>query len=195
VAWIDGHHITHWRDGGTTSLDNTAALCANHHGVVHRTGWTLTTDPDGTHTITRPDGETLTSPPPRRQRPPTLPLHHRDRPPDPWTSPSPGTSTGDGDDLGHGTCAHGRLPSTITVRLPDEASTAGRGAEPGHLDADPGHDRRPAGSRDGTAPVDSNAGRGTGPRIHSGRYPDMVVELPGSPGRRSVTLVEITFAA
>jgi hypothetical protein len=39
VVWIDGHHITHWREGGVTSLDNTAALCANHlpsHRATHR---------------------------------------------------------------------------------------------------------------------------------------------------------------
>lgn len=34
--WCDAHHIVHWVDGGPTSLDNTALLCARHHTIVHR---------------------------------------------------------------------------------------------------------------------------------------------------------------
>ena len=72
AAWLDGHHVTHWDRGGPTSLANVAALCAGHHGVVHRSGWTMTCDDDGMMTITRPDATVLTSPPPRRRRPPNL---------------------------------------------------------------------------------------------------------------------------
>ena len=72
AAWLDGHHVTHWDRGGPTSLANVAALCTGHHGVVHRRGWTMTSDDDGSMAITRPDGTVLTSPPPRRQRPPDL---------------------------------------------------------------------------------------------------------------------------
>jgi hypothetical protein len=76
VDWIDGHHVTHWRHGGTTDLDNTLALCATHHGYAHRDGWTCEVDPDtGAVTVTRPDG-TPTTGPPRAARPPRLPLHH-----------------------------------------------------------------------------------------------------------------------
>jgi hypothetical protein len=76
ATWIDGHHITHWRHGGTTSLDNTLALCANHHGAVHRNRWSCTVDPTtGAVTVTGPDGSTTTGPP-RDARPPELPLHH-----------------------------------------------------------------------------------------------------------------------
>jgi len=56
-------------------MNNLAALCAAHHGVVHRNDWTMTVAPDGTATFTRPDGSTLTSPPPRTRRPDRLPLH------------------------------------------------------------------------------------------------------------------------
>jgi hypothetical protein len=76
IDWTDGHHITHWRHGGTTNLDNTLALCTTHHSTVHTDGWTCTVDPDtGAVTVTRPDGTTTTGPP-RRSRPPELPLHH-----------------------------------------------------------------------------------------------------------------------
>jgi hypothetical protein len=33
------HHITHWADGGQTSLDNLALLCGHHHRVIHNTPW------------------------------------------------------------------------------------------------------------------------------------------------------------
>jgi hypothetical protein len=76
VDWIDGHHVTHWRDGGLTDLDNTLALCANHHGTVHRDGWTCQVDETGAVTVTRPDGRTTTGPPPAANPPPVLPIHH-----------------------------------------------------------------------------------------------------------------------
>src|SRR6476661_3957361 len=31
------HHITHWADGGGTSLDNLVLLCGHHHRTLHRT--------------------------------------------------------------------------------------------------------------------------------------------------------------
>jgi 5-methylcytosine-specific restriction endonuclease McrA len=33
--WTDAHHIRHWADGGTTSLDNLVLLCRQHHRAVH----------------------------------------------------------------------------------------------------------------------------------------------------------------
>lgn len=42
VTWCDAHHVTHWVDGGRTSLDNTAMLCGRHHTVVHQEGRTAT---------------------------------------------------------------------------------------------------------------------------------------------------------
>ena len=51
------HHLTARADGGTTSLDNCVLLCAFHHlTVIHRWGWTLTLQPDGTTTATAPGG-------------------------------------------------------------------------------------------------------------------------------------------
>jgi hypothetical protein len=76
TAWVHAHHLDHWETGGSTDLANLAGLCATHHGVVHRHGWDLELEPDGTLLFRRPDGHTLTSPPPRRHRPPPIPLHH-----------------------------------------------------------------------------------------------------------------------
>jgi hypothetical protein len=46
-AWTDAHHVTHWADGGQTSLANTALLCGRHHTVVHQRGLTATVTNDG----------------------------------------------------------------------------------------------------------------------------------------------------
>ncbi len=76
TAWVHAHHLSHWEAGGATDLANLAGLCAAHHGVVHRRGWALELEPDGTLVFRRPDGHTVTSAPPRRHRPPLLPLYH-----------------------------------------------------------------------------------------------------------------------
>jgi hypothetical protein len=57
--WCDAHHITHWQHGGTTDLDNLALLCRHHHGVTHRTGWTMTIDAHQRLEWTTPTGHTL----------------------------------------------------------------------------------------------------------------------------------------
>jgi len=45
------HHLRHKGHGGKTSLDNCILLCFFHHAVmIHRTGWTLVRNPDGTTT-------------------------------------------------------------------------------------------------------------------------------------------------
>lgn len=33
--WTDAHHIRHWADGGSTSLDNLVLLRRHHHRAVH----------------------------------------------------------------------------------------------------------------------------------------------------------------
>ncbi|MEQ1910689.1 MAG: DUF222 domain-containing protein [Vicinamibacterales bacterium] len=55
----DAHHITHWADGGATSLDNLALLCRRHHRAVHEGGFGITQYPDGTLVFHRPDGRAL----------------------------------------------------------------------------------------------------------------------------------------
>jgi hypothetical protein len=45
------HHLRHKGHGGETSLDNCLTLCFFHHAVmIHRMGWTLVRNPDGTTT-------------------------------------------------------------------------------------------------------------------------------------------------
>ncbi len=35
------HHITHWADGGPTSLENLILLCGHHHRLVHSGPWNI----------------------------------------------------------------------------------------------------------------------------------------------------------
>ena len=52
------HHLKPRSKGGPTSLANCTLLCAFHHLVaIHRWGWTLTLNPDGTTVATSPDGQ------------------------------------------------------------------------------------------------------------------------------------------
>ena len=61
--WCDAHHITPWQAAGSTDLANLASLCRHHHGVTHRTGWTMVANPspNQTFTWTTPTHTTLTS--------------------------------------------------------------------------------------------------------------------------------------
>jgi hypothetical protein len=50
------HHTKHKANGGTTSVKDCVLLCAFHHQVViHRWGWTLIVNPDGTTTAWNKD--------------------------------------------------------------------------------------------------------------------------------------------
>ena len=50
------HHVKHKADGGQTSVRDCVLLCWFHHQVViHRWGWTLVLNPDGTTTAWNPD--------------------------------------------------------------------------------------------------------------------------------------------
>jgi hypothetical protein len=56
AAACEVHHVKHKADGGHTSLQGCVLLCSFHHQVViHRWGWTLTLNPDGTTTAWNPD--------------------------------------------------------------------------------------------------------------------------------------------
>jgi hypothetical protein len=46
-SWVEGHHIRHWLDGGTTSLGNAALVCTVHHHLVHDGGWQIRMGTDG----------------------------------------------------------------------------------------------------------------------------------------------------
>jgi 5-methylcytosine-specific restriction protein A len=60
----DIHHIKPWEAGGTTDIALLLPLCRHHHGVTHRKGWQLVTNPDHTYTWTTPLGDQLHSRPP-----------------------------------------------------------------------------------------------------------------------------------
>jgi hypothetical protein len=56
AAVCDVHHIRHKGNGGHTSLTNCVLLCRYHHQIaVHRQGWTLILNPDGTTTAWNKD--------------------------------------------------------------------------------------------------------------------------------------------
>ncbi|TCC31169.1 HNH endonuclease [Kribbella sindirgiensis] len=64
-AMSEAHHITHWADGGPTSLDNLALLCKRDHINVHQGRLTITLT-NGHPTVTRPTWSDP-DPPPLRQ--------------------------------------------------------------------------------------------------------------------------------
>ena len=71
AAWCDVHHIEHKRDGGKTSVKTCVTLCQFHHDVcVHRWGWRIVLNPDGTVSVYGPDGQVQHShsPPPPTTR-------------------------------------------------------------------------------------------------------------------------------
>ncbi|KAA3640010.1 MAG: HNH endonuclease [Armatimonadetes bacterium] len=35
-SWCDAHHLTHWANGGQTSLNNMTLLCRTHHRATHQ---------------------------------------------------------------------------------------------------------------------------------------------------------------
>ena len=56
------HHIIPRSQGGPACLANLVNLCAFHHLIaIHRWGWGITLNPDGSVTATGPDGRTLHS--------------------------------------------------------------------------------------------------------------------------------------
>ncbi len=56
AAACEVHHLKHKARGGKTSVKDCILLCTFHHQVViHRWGWTLVLNPDGTTTAWNPD--------------------------------------------------------------------------------------------------------------------------------------------
>ncbi len=56
AAACEVHHTKHKANGGTTSVTDCVLLCTFHHQVViHRWGWTLVLNPDGTTTAWNKD--------------------------------------------------------------------------------------------------------------------------------------------
>jgi hypothetical protein len=56
-AACQAHHVLPRSAGGVTALHNLTLLCSFHHLIaVHRWGWKLVLNADGTTTATSPDG-------------------------------------------------------------------------------------------------------------------------------------------
>jgi len=55
----DAHHVEHWADGGSTSLDNLMLLCRRHHTLVHEGGVSVERDALGSLTFVRPCGRII----------------------------------------------------------------------------------------------------------------------------------------
>lgn len=63
------HHLTHWADGGPTTLDNLALLCSHHHRLIHHSPWQITLHPTDHHPQFHPPPRHGHTPPPIRHRP------------------------------------------------------------------------------------------------------------------------------
>ncbi len=57
--YVDAHHITHWADGGETSLENLTLLCSYHHRALHEGGFRIGHDTDGSLYFRRLDGRVI----------------------------------------------------------------------------------------------------------------------------------------
>jgi hypothetical protein len=60
------HHVTWWRHHGLTDLDNLLPVCEQHHQKIHHDGWLITLGPNRELTIHLPDGQIMTTGPPKR---------------------------------------------------------------------------------------------------------------------------------
>ena len=64
ATWTDAHHVTWWRHGGPTKLENLVCLCRAHHRVVHKPGWSVQLIDGAIFEVTDPTGRVRTTWPP-----------------------------------------------------------------------------------------------------------------------------------
>ena len=60
------HHVIWWEHDGRSDLDNFLPVCEQHHQNIHHDGWVITLGPNRQLTIALPDGQIMTTGPPRR---------------------------------------------------------------------------------------------------------------------------------
>ena len=60
------HHVIWWRHGGRTDLENLLPVCEKHHQSIHNDGWLVALGPNRELSITLPDGQIMTTGPPKR---------------------------------------------------------------------------------------------------------------------------------
>jgi hypothetical protein len=67
AAWdhVTIHHVKYFTNGGLTDIENLLPLCHTHHHLAHEGRWVITLDPQRNLTITKPDGTTMTTGPPK----------------------------------------------------------------------------------------------------------------------------------
>jgi 5-methylcytosine-specific restriction protein A len=63
-AWCEAHHVQWFVHGGPTAIENLVLLCCRHHHRLHQPGWHAKLRPDGSFSVTDPDGKVRTSHPP-----------------------------------------------------------------------------------------------------------------------------------
>lgn len=47
AAWTEAHHITWWRNGGETNVEDMALVCSHEHHLIHHEGWEVRIAADG----------------------------------------------------------------------------------------------------------------------------------------------------
>ena len=65
--FTEAHHVTHWADGGETSLANTVLLCRRHHRVVHEGRTRMSLNREGQAVFFTKNGKMIASAPPMRR--------------------------------------------------------------------------------------------------------------------------------
>ena len=60
------HHVIWWEHDGLTNLDNLLPVCEQHHQKIHHNGWIVTLGAHRELIITWPDGQVMTTGPPKR---------------------------------------------------------------------------------------------------------------------------------
>jgi len=61
------HHVTWWRNGGRTDLDNMLPVCTHHHTKIHDADWQIELGHNRELSIRFPDGTIHTTGPPTRK--------------------------------------------------------------------------------------------------------------------------------
>ncbi|TDC14230.1 HNH endonuclease, partial [Kribbella albertanoniae] len=115
------HHVIHWANGGPTSLQNLALLCAAHHRAVHNGQWAITITAKGVQ-VTRP---TWAAPAPITDRAAITGLID-------WSTPAHNTS----DSASSGTASNGSAHASSASSGSADCASGGSGTSASRPGAD-----------------------------------------------------------
>ena len=59
TRFLDMHHVVHWAEGGSTSVDNVLMLCDRHHRLHHEGRYLIRKDKKNRWYFCRPDGRAI----------------------------------------------------------------------------------------------------------------------------------------